>query len=245
MPIEPNNIPTRKQRLLAWGVHAYTASGGVLGMVALLAVAEGRVRDAFFYLIAAMLIDVTDGTLARRAGVRAVLPNFSGSDLDNAIDVLTYIYVPIFILGSQGLLPHPLWTIVPMIAALYAYGQADMKTEDHYFLGFPSYWNVVALYVYWLEPAPAAAILTVSIPAVLTFIPTRYLYPSRNSDYWKTSWTFGGLWFALVFYLLLQETPSPGLVWLSLSYPAYYMLMSFYVDRRVRKARRHPEPLLP
>lgn len=237
MPAESSTNSSFRQKAFAWAVHAYTATGGVLGMVALLAVAEGRVRDAFFYLIAAMLIDVTDGTLARRVGVREVLPNFSGGDLDNAIDVLTYIYVPIFILGSQGLLPHPLWTIVPMIAALYAYGQADMKTEDHYFLGFPSYWNVVALYMFWLEPGPAAAVLTVSIPAVLTFIPTRYLYPSRNSAYWKTSWVFGALWFALVFYLLLQAAPSPGLIWLSLAYPAYYMLMSFYVDWCVRKGR--------
>lgn len=238
MPATPIQPPTRRQQGLAWAVHLYTASGGVLGMVALLAVAQGRVRDAFFYLIAAMLIDVTDGTLARRVGVRDVLPNFSGGDLDNAIDVLTYIYVPIFILGSQGLLPHPLWTIVPMLAAMYAYGQAHMKTEDHYFLGFPSYWNIVALYMYWLRPGPVVAVCAVAVPAVLTFIPTRYLYPSRNSAYWKTSWVLGGLWFALVFYLLLQPAPDLGLVWLSLAYPAYYMVMSFYVDRLLRAARR-------
>jgi phosphatidylcholine synthase len=227
------------RKILAWGVHLYTATGGVLGMIALLAVAEGRVRDAFFHLIAAMLIDVTDGALARRVNVRAALPRFNGADLDNAIDVLTYIYVPIFIMGSQGLLPHPLWTIPPMIAAMYAYGQADMKTEDHYFLGFPSYWNVVALYMFWLEPGPVAAVLMVVTPAVLTFVPTRYLYPSRNSAFWKSSWFLGGVWFAVVFYLLLQEAPPAPLVWASLLYPAYYLALSFYVDWRVRDARRH------
>lgn len=234
--------PTTTRKALAWGVHLYTATGGVLGMAALLAVAEGRVRDAFFYLIAAMLIDVTDGALARRVGVRAVLPHFNGAHLDNAIDVLTYIYVPIFIMGSQGLLPHPLWTIAPMIAAMYAYGQADMKTVDHYFLGFPSYWNVVALYMFWLEPGPVAAVLMVAVPAVLTFIPTRYLYPSRNSAFWRTSWGLGGVWFALVFFLLLDDAPPPALVWISLLYPAYYLAMSFYVDWRVRDARRHGTP---
>ena len=31
----------------------------------------------------------------------------------------------------------------------------DAKTEDHYFLGFPSYWNVVAFYAVVLDLPPA------------------------------------------------------------------------------------------
>jgi len=159
-------------------VHLYTASGGVVGVLALFAAAEGRIREAFFLLIVTMLIDGTDGVLARRARVGEVLPNFSGAEVDNVIDFLNYVWTPVFIMGTQNLLP-----------------------------------------------------------AILTFIPTRYLYPSKNDILWKTSWTLGGVWFALLIYLLSQENAERGLIWLSLYYPVYYLAVSFYLDWKIR--RRH------
>lgn len=221
-------------KTLAWLVHLYTASGAVFGMLALIAAAQNQTRGAFGLLLVAFFIDGTDGILARRYRVAEVLPRFSGAYVDNAVDVLTYIFVPIFIMAWQGLLPHPLWIAVPILAAMYAYGQADMKTEDHYFLGFPSYWNIVALYMYWLRPDPGWAIVMVAVPAALTFIPTRYLYPSRNSRFWRTSWTLGGLWLALLAWLLLQPEPDRRWVWASAYYPIYYFVMSFYVDFQLR-----------
>lgn len=224
----------RTRQCLAWGVHAYTASGGVLGFFALLAAANGNPRAAFLLLTAALAIDMTDGLLARRVGVAKRLPRFSGARVDDAVDVFTYIYVPLFIIAREQLLPHPAWLAVPVIAGLYAYGQSEMKTEDGYFLGFPSYWNVVALYLYWIQPGPAVALGFILVPAVLTFIPTRYLYPSRNAAFWKTNVLLGSFWLALVCWLLFQPTPPMPLVWLSMAYPALYMGLSFFVDFRLR-----------
>ncbi|MBI2423407.1 MAG: CDP-alcohol phosphatidyltransferase family protein [Candidatus Hydrogenedentes bacterium] len=223
-----------RQKTLAWLVHLYTASGAVFGMLALIAAAQNQTRGAFGLLLVAFVIDGTDGILARRVRVSEVLPKFSGAYVDNAVDVLTYIFVPIFIMAWEELLPHPLWTAVPTLAAMYAYGQADMKTEDHYFLGFPSYWNVVALYMYWLQPTPVWAVVMVVAPAVLTFVPTRYLYPSRNSIFWRTSWSLGGVWLALLAWLLLQPDPDWRWVLISLYYPLYYFVMSFYLDLKLR-----------
>jgi phosphatidylcholine synthase len=228
------------KQIKAWLVHLYTMSGGVLGMLALFAAADGQIRLSFFMLIAAALIDGTDGMLARKVNVRKVLPKFDGSMVDNVIDVLTYVWVPVFIMGSQGLVPHVLWTVIPIVGALYAYGQVDMKTEDAFFLGFPSYWNGVALYLFWLRPEPVVAVLMVVIPGVLSFIPTRYLYPSKNSILSITSWVGGLIWAALVFFMLLQETPDSGLVLLSLIYPVWYMLSSFWVDNRLRQGKSVP-----
>ena len=143
-----------RQAIAAWLVHLYTASGGVIGMLALFAAADGQIRLAFLLLCLTTLIVATDGILARIAQVSKVLPNFSGAMVDNVIDVLTFVWVPVFIMGSQNLLPSLAWTAVPIIAALYAYGQVDMKTEDAFFLGFPSYWNFIALYLFWLRPEP-------------------------------------------------------------------------------------------
>lgn len=224
----------RLKQVASWLVHGYTASGGVLGFFALLAAVEGAPRQAFLLLMGAFFIDVTDGLLARWARVQVHLPRFSGARVDDAVDVFTYIYVPLFIVVHEGLLPHPAWIVPPLLAGLYAYGQSDMKTDDHFFLGFPSYWNVVALYLFWLQPHPAVAVACVLIPTVLTVVPTRYLYPSRNAFLWKTNFALGGLWLVLVCVLLLQDTPDRRLVLLSLAYPALYMGLSFYADGRVR-----------
>jgi phosphatidylcholine synthase len=207
-------------------------------MFALFAAAAGDTRRAFIFLVLAAIIDGTDGMLARRVKVWEVLPNFSGAYLDNAVDVLTYIFVPIFIMAWDDLLPHWLWLIIPTLAGMYAYGQINMKTGDHYFLGFPSYWNVIAIYLWWIRPGPVVAVLAVIIPALLTFVPTRWLYPSRNSIFWRTSWTLGIVWIALCLYLLAQEQPDLRLVYLSLFYPAYYVIVSFYVDFLIRMGAR-------
>lgn len=228
---------SRNQKIAAWLVHLYTASGGIIGMFALFAAADGQVRLAFLLLIMTMLIDGTDGILARRVRVSEVLPNFSGAEVDNLVDFLNYVWIAVFIMGVENLLPHMLWIAVPILAALYAYGQVDMKTPDAFFLGFPSYWSTVALYLFWLKPAPVVAVLMVVIPAILTFVPTRYLYPSKNEILWRTSWGLGIVWFALVIYLLMQEQPDPRLILLSLFYPVYYLIASFYVDWKMRQAR--------
>ena len=229
---------TIDRRALAWMAHLYTALGGVIGVFALFAASEGRVRDAFMLLIAAMLIDATDGIFARAVRTRDTLPAFDGAMVDNVIDMLNFVWTPVFIIWSQDLAPAPIWVVIPVIAALYAYGQTNMKTEDSFFLGFPSYWNVVALYLFWFQPVAALAGTLIVVPAILTFIPTRYLYPSRNRALWKTTWTLGAFWFALVIILLQQDAPDPTLVWVSAYYPAYYLAASFYIDWQIRSGAR-------
>lgn len=223
-----------RKTTIAWLIHCYTASGAVVGMLALIAAAKEDIQLSFYLLLLAGFIDGTDGLLARRYKVSEILPKFSGAYMDNAVDVLTYIFVPIFIMAWMDLLPSVYWIAVPTFAAMYAYGQVEMKTDDHYFLGFPSYWNVVALYMWWIKPGPVGALLLICVPALLTFIPTRYLYPSRNTYLWKTTWAFGFVWFILCLYLLAQPEPDHNLVVLSSFYPLYYMLASFYVEWKLR-----------
>lgn len=237
MGIPIDNIPL-KRKIAAWLVHLYTASGGVIGMFALFAAVDGRIREAFFLLLITMLIDATDGIMARRVSVNQVLPNFSGQELDTVIDFLNFVWIPVFIMGSQNLLPHIAWIMVPVLAGLYAYGQVNMKTPDSFFLGFPSYWSIIALYMYWLKPEPFWAVFMLVVPGILTFIPTRYIYPSKNAIFWKTSTVLGFIWFWLLVYLLLQEQPNQSMVLLSMYYPIFYMALSFYVDWKLRRDAR-------
>lgn len=224
-----------RQQAAAWLVHLYTGTGGVLGMFALLAAADSDFRTAFLLLAAAAIIDATDGMLARRVRAAQALPNFDGAMVDNVIDFFTYIWVPVFIIDRAGLLPHPLLIVVPIAAGLYAYGQVHMKTPDGFFLGFPSHWNVVALYLYWLQPGPLLTTLALVVPALLTFVPTRYLYPSKSKPLRVPTFVFGVVWTAFILLLLTQPEPDITLVWLSLFYPLYYLVGSFYVDWRIRR----------
>ena len=54
----------------AWAVHAYTASGALMGLAGVLAAGNGDIRGAFIWMFAATLVDGTDGVLARFAKVK-------------------------------------------------------------------------------------------------------------------------------------------------------------------------------
>ena len=150
-------MPSTAEKLKAWSVHLYTATGIVVAAVMAVMIIRGgesAFRAAIGMMILATLIDATDGALARRWRVRDVLPGFDGRRLDDIIDYQTYTSLPILFMWRAGVVPESYgwWLVVPLLASLYGFSQTEAKTEDHLFLGFPSYWNVVAIYLYWLSP---------------------------------------------------------------------------------------------
>lgn len=227
-----------RSKILAWCVHGYTALGGIIGMAALFQAAGGFFREAFLLLVITMLIDATDGLMARRLQVSRVLPDFDGAMMDNVIDILTFAWLPIFIIGKLDVLPSPVWLVFPILGSLYAYGQTNMKDSAGYFTGFPTYWSLVALYLWWLRPMPEISAFLIATLGILSFVPTKYLYPSKGSTLWRTTWALGAIWFALALYLLAQTQPPQLLILVSLLYPAYYMIASFTVDYRLRRGLR-------
>ncbi|VCX91314.1 Phosphatidylcholine synthase [Pseudomonas aeruginosa] len=78
----------------AWGVHAVTASGVILALLALLALVDNKPQACLLWLGLALLVDGLDGTLARKYEVKEMLPHFDGSVLDLVIDYLTYVFIP-------------------------------------------------------------------------------------------------------------------------------------------------------
>ena len=77
---------TPRRTLLAWGIHALTASGAVVGAVALLAVTDGEFQRAAILMLTALAIDSVDGSLARALRVDLVLPHVDGRRLDDMVD---------------------------------------------------------------------------------------------------------------------------------------------------------------
>ena len=236
-------VGTRRQLAVGWMVHAYTAIGSVLALLVIVAALEGNTVRALWILLVALIVDGTDGMLARRLKVKQTIPGFDGARLDDIVDYLTYVFAPVMLLWVGGHLPDGTLGVVvaalPLLASSYQFCRVDAKTDDHYFLGFPSYWNVVAFYVVILDLSPViTAVLLVSC-AALVFVPIKYIYPSRTTVFRKLNLTLAGLWVVLYAVILLR-LPEPGLIAisLSLSYIAYYLLASIYltVPPRFRRA---------
>lgn len=170
-------------RLLgAAAVHVLTATGAAFGLLSLLAVCDGRWESAFLWLGVALVVDGVDGPLARMADVKRVLPRFSGEELDHLVDYLTYVTVPAFMVARAGIAPEslrlPLAALI-MVVSLYHFSDAESKTPEGYFVGFPAIWNVIVLYCFVLGLPPALSAALIMICAVFTFIPLLWVHPLR------------------------------------------------------------------
>ena len=170
----------------AWLVHLFTASGVVLALLALEATDRGEWRLALLWLLAALAVDGIDGTLARAAKVKAMVPRIDGEAFDLIVDYLNYVFVPAVFICRAGLVPASL--ALPLAAAIllssvYVFVRRDMKTADNYFRGFPALWNVVALYLYAARPGPEVGAAVVALLALLSFAPIRFVHPFRVPDW--------------------------------------------------------------
>jgi phosphatidylcholine synthase len=223
------------RKTLAWLVHLYTAMGLVCaaGMAVLIVRGgDAAFRGAFFLMMVATAVDATDGWLARRARVWEVLPGFDGSALDNLIDFHTYTSLPLLLIWRAGVLPSGLaWLLLlPLLASAYGFSQVNVKTDDGFFLGFPSYWNIVAYYLFVLPPPVwvSAALLTTC--AVLTFIPTRYIYATKGGPFATLINAGSAIWFVSLGVVLFgPEEYRRSVALISLAYPVMYLALSAFV----------------
>ena len=208
-------------------------------MLAILAIERHAAAAAFGWMAYTLAVDAVDGTLARAVGVKQVLPEFDGTKLDDIVDYFTYVILPALFLVHFDLLPAGIAAPVALcvvLASAYGFCRTDAKTADHYFTGFPSYWNVVAFYLYALGwPRALNAVVVVAFSAAV-FVPIRYVYPSRTLTLRSLTVGLGLVWAATVLYALLRlalETTVPRTVVLvSLAYPVYYVTLSLVLTAR-------------
>ncbi|GAB4271936.1 MAG: CDP-alcohol phosphatidyltransferase family protein [Candidatus Promineifilaceae bacterium] len=222
-----------KELWFAWSVHLFTATGALWGFLAIIATIQHQWQLAFFWLFAAGFVDSVDGALARKFQVSGYIPNFDGALLDNIIDYLTYVIVPALILYEAQLLPAR-WTILGIAALVlssaYQFAQADAKTEDHYFKGFPSYWNVLAFYLFLLQWPARINLALVLLCAVLVFVPIKYVYPSRTPYYRKPTLILSSIWGVVTAVLFITlNNPPQWLLYGSLYFVVYYVGISLYL----------------
>jgi phosphatidylcholine synthase len=221
---------------VAWLAHLYTASGAVLVFLAARAVIDHDYRTAFFWLALQLFVDATDGFLARALRASERIPWFDGSKLDDIVDYLAYVFVPALFVWRAVLVPDA-WTLwvagAMLLSSAYGFNRADAKTADHFFMGFPSYWNIVVLYMLIARlPSMVNGIILLAL-AVLVFVPLRYVYPSRTPVWRPLTIALGVIWGALMLVMLRQyPAVSPPVFVASLIFPVYYVALSVVLQIR-------------
>ena len=216
LPFKYRRVPYAEIR--AFSVHILTASGSFMAFLALVAAAEGRFVDLWWWLAVAMLIDGIDGPIARKLNVKEVLPNWSGVMLDNVIDYVTYVLIPAFALYQSGMIGEPLSFVaaglIVVSSAIY-YADMGMKTDENFFSGFPVAWNMLVYTLFVTSASEAVAFAIVLAAVVMTFLPINFLHPVRVVRLRPLNLTIFAIWSVLSGYALLLRFDCPD--WLTWS----------------------------
>lgn len=214
----PIRKPTPRAILLAALVHVFTASGILCALAATLALYRGAYVEMFVWLAVAFAIDGVDGLFARKADVHANLPRFSGEQLDHVIDYITYVFIPALALlharHLDGVFGVCLAGLI-LMSSLFHFSDTESKTADHCFVGFPAIWNIVAFYIFALDPPRWATGLGVLALVGLTFVPTRWLHPMRVERRRFVNLAALAVWFGVAAVVLARGFPAP--FWASLA----------------------------
>jgi phosphatidylcholine synthase len=173
-----------------------------------------------------------DGWFARKARVKEVLPGFDGRRLDDLIDFLNYTCLPLLLIwrarilpeGSEGLL------LLPLLASVYGFSQVEAKTADGYFLGFPSYWNIIAFYLFYLSAPAWFNVAVLVFFALMTFVPWCYLYSTQPGKLNYVSNLFAVVWVILLVWILVLPVEQARMVAIaSVFFPVFYLGASWWV----------------
>src|SRR5215471_10605300 len=190
----------KRDRIAAWLVHMYTASGSVLAFAGAWGIVHGYDRVALGSMFVATIVDSTDGALARRADVKRVIPEIDGARIDDIVDYITFVFLPMLLLEASGGL---YWSGLPVIAvvllsSMYGFVAPDAKTADGFFTGFPSYWNIVVLYLLLFHVPPGWNAVILLVLSGLIFVRIRYVYPSRTPTFRTLTLTLASIWTLMV-----------------------------------------------
>jgi len=207
---------TFRQQFAGWLVHAFTASGAYVGVLALYAIYQQKFLSALWLMLIAICIDSVDGLFARMISIKTAVPKINGELLDNIVDFFNYTIVPAFFLLVTQLIPEG-WglpcVMIVVLSSAYQFTQEDAKTSDHFFKGFPSYWNIAVFYLFFWQMDKITNLWIILLLAVLSFVPIKYVYPSRLDYLTKSSL----LRIAMLVATIGWGLATAGLLWI---YPA-------------------------
>jgi len=228
LPSEKPAAPGSGGRAAGLSVHALTASGAVLGFLAMIAAIESRYAAMFWWLILALIVDAIDGSFARRVDVKRTAPEFSGEILDLVVDYVTYVFVPALAMYRAGLMPGlvalPATVLILLTSALY-FADIRMKTGDWYFRGFPAVWNLFAFLAFVWAPDGWIVFACVVLFSVLTFAPIPFVHPIRVKRLRALNFVMLGATTVLCLLALRWQLDPPAVVKIGLGVATLYFLL--------------------
>ena len=148
------------------------------------------------------------------------------------------MFVPLAFVWHNQIVTGP--GLVALFAALlasgYGFSNDGAKTEDKHFTGFPSYWNGVALLLFWAGlPTDLNAIIIIAL-AILVGVPVKF--PSTQAvAKWELVALAVTLLLTLGMLLFAFDRPNPAMVALAMVYPAYHILSA--LARSARQLARN------
>jgi phosphatidylcholine synthase len=195
-------------------IHLLTLSGLALAFSGIAVAAQGNFGGAARLLLAVLVIDHLDGTLARRFRVREKIPAVSGETIDLVTDIGGLTFAPMFLFYRAGLF-LPGWALPVCLLAVMTcslkYAMKQTTLERGYSLGAPPVYFSVFLLYFLHVPQVWATVYVLGL-TILCLAPIRYPITSIITTHWKPGWqsltnylSFLAMPFALVY---LDKAPA-------------------------------------
>lgn len=233
-------MPLSKAR--GYLIHLYTTSTLLFVVLAVQWILDEQYVRALLAMAVTLMIDATDGALARKYRIASTTPRIDGALLDNVVDFVSYVFLPVLFMLHAELLVEPATVFATILAFSSAYGFSRTSaklSDDGFFVGFPSYWNVVVFYAFMLGlPAWFNTLLVVTL-SLLVFADLRFLYVSRLRRSRLLHLVLSSAWgVACVVALFMEPGPTRAmLIYGSLGYVAFYTAHSMIMDLQSRRRR--------
>ena len=219
-------VEKHQNTMIALAVHAFTASGVVLAMLAAYAAYRLDWTEFFGWLGVALFVDGVDGPIARHFAVERRLPTFSGAALDFVVDYVTYVFLPAFAIATGGFTATPialaLAGVIVFTSAMY-FADTRMKMKNNAFRGFPAVWNGVVFVFFVFQPPAWFLIAVVLALAVLTFLPVAFIHPVRVEKWRPLTLAVTLAWFVFAGAALAYELDPPDMVKLGFAVTCAYL----------------------
>ncbi len=208
-PSDHSKLSTRD---LSLALHAFTATGVLVGMAALVAVLDGSARMAIIWLLVAQLIDGIDGPLARRLLPDEATTKFDGYVLDLVIDFVTCVLVPAAFLWEFNMVNHDRSGMIAVAALLMFsclwFSRTDQQDSESWFHGFPASWNMVVPTLWLLNSSHTVTLIVVACLSILTMTNIQFAHPVRVVQWRAWNMVAISIW---VFGVLFGTIWSPGI----------------------------------
>ncbi len=168
-------------------VHLWTLAGLGFAMMAAQRIVAGDLNAAARWLMMVLVVDHSDGTLARTLKVSRHFPRISGETLDLVTDVVGLTFVPMLFCWRAGTF-SPGWgaplAVAAAVTCSYKYAMKSKVLEQGYSLGAPpAFFSVLLFWVLRLGQV-WAALYTIGL-IVMCWLPVRYPITSLVTTHWK------------------------------------------------------------